>query len=391
MVDDRSVVEQAHEIQALVKDLEMHGCELPDKFVAGCMIAKLPPSWTEFATSLKHKRREFDVTQLIGTLDEEDKARAKDVKGKKVAEGGSSAHVVQKNHPKPQKKKNQQDVKPKNTTSFKKKKKDKEKGNYFTCGKTGHFARDCPDAKWKPNQKKSVNMVEAEGGTSGYGNSLHTVLSVFNSPDWWIDTGSNIHVCADKSLFSSYQVGRAASLLMGNGAHASVRGVGTVDLKLTSGKTVQLKNVQHVPSIRKNLISGSLLCRDGYKLVFESNKCGLSKFGTFIGKGYESGGLFRLSLCENNVKYVNHINNHDEANVWHSRLCHINFGCMSRLVGLNLIPKFNLVKNFKCHVCVESKQPRKPHKAAVARNLAPLELIHSDLCEMNGELTTGGK
>jgi hypothetical protein len=192
-------------------------------------------------------------------------------------------------------------------------------------------------------------MVEAEGGTSGYGNSLHAVL--FNSRDWWIDTGANRHVCDDKSLFSSYQVGQATSLLMGNEAHASVRGVGTVDLKLTLGKTVQLKNVQHVPSIRKNLISGSLLCCDGYKLVFESNKCVLLKFGTFIGKGYESGGLFRLSLCENNVKYVNHLNNHDEANIWHSRLCHINFGCMSRLVGLNLILKFNLVKNSKCHVC----------------------------------------
>jgi hypothetical protein len=178
---------------------------------------------------------------------------------------------------------------------------------------------------------------------------------------------------------------------MENGAHASVCGVGTVDLKLTSGKTVQLKNVQHVPSIRKNLISGSLLCRDGYKLVFESNKCVLSKFGTSVGKGYESGGLFRLSLCESIVKFVNHINTHDGANIWHSRLCHINFGCMSRLVGLNLIPKFNLVKKSKCHVCVESKQPCKPHKAATARNSAPLELIHSDLCEMNGELIKGGK
>src|SRR6187551_1925725 len=42
-------------------------------------------------------------------------------------------------------------------------------------------------------------------------------------------------------------------------------------------------------------------------------------------------------------------------------------------------------------MCVESKQPRKPHFAAEARNLAPLELIHSDLCEMNGVLTKGGK
>jgi transposase InsO family protein len=38
---------------------------------------------------------------------------------------------------------------------------------------------------------------------------------------------------------------------------------------------------------------------------------------------------------------------------------------------------------------VQSKQPRKPHKATEARNLAPLDLIHSNLCEMNGILTKG--
>jgi hypothetical protein len=42
-------------------------------------------------------------------------------------------------------------------------------------------------------------------------------------------------------------------------------------------------------------------------------------------------------------------------------------------------------------MCVESKQPHKPQKAAEARNLVPLELVHSDLCEMNGILTKGGK
>ena len=134
---------------------------------------------------------------------------------------------------------------------------------------------------------------------------------------------------------------------MGNGARAAVRGVGTVDLKLTSGKTAQLKNMQHVPSIRKNLISGSLLCRDGYKVVFESNKCILSKYRTFVGKGYESGGSFRLSLTDACFNFVNHVSHDNETNVWHSRLCHINFGCMTPLAGMNLIPKFDMVKGSK--------------------------------------------
>ena len=64
---------------------------------------------------------------------------------------------------------------------------------------------------------------------------------------------------------------------------------------------------------------------------------------------------------------------------------------MMRLANLSLIPKFTFIKNSKCHVCVESKQTRKPHKTAEARSFTPLELIHSDLCEMNGVLTKGGK
>ena len=56
-------------------------------------------------------------------------------------------------------------------------------------------------------------------------------------------------------------------MLMENGSHASVCGVGTIDLKFTSGKIVQMKNVQHVPTMNKNLVSGSLLCKDGFKVV----------------------------------------------------------------------------------------------------------------------------
>ena len=47
-----------------------------------------------FATSLKNKRHEFSVLDLIRTLDFEEKVRAKDTCAR-VAEGASSAHMVQ--------------------------------------------------------------------------------------------------------------------------------------------------------------------------------------------------------------------------------------------------------------------------------------------------------
>jgi hypothetical protein len=93
--------------------------------------------------------------------------------------------------------------------------------------------------------------------------------------------------------------------------------------------------------------------------------------------------IYVISLLDNVVS--------NDSYIWHSRLCHINFGCVSRLANLDLILKFDLVKGSKCQVCVQSKQHRKPHKAAETRNFAPLDLIHSDLCEMNGILTNGGK
>lgn len=69
------------------------------------------------------------------------------------------------------------------------------------------------------------------------------------------------------------------------------------------------------------------------------------------------------------------------------RFWHIDFGCMTCLIGMNLIPNIYFIKSSKCYVCMQSKQPRKSHKVVVARDLVLLELINFDLCKMNGKLT----
>jgi hypothetical protein len=157
------------------------------------------------------------------------------------------------------------------------------------------------------------------------------------SDDWWMDSSATVHICADRSMFSSFQGYSSAPVLMGNGVLAAVRGTGQVYLKLTSGKTLVLKDVLYVPSMSQNLISVLLLYRQGLKLVFESNKVIMSKFDSFVGKSYESGGLSRLSVLNNHSSYhVNVVCNNDSINdIWHSHLCHVNFEVIKRLSDMS--------------------------------------------------------
>ena len=61
------------------------------------------------------------------------------------------------------------------------------------------------------------------------------------------------------------------------------------------------------------------------------------------------------------------------------------------MMNLELIPKFQNDIHEKCQTCVEAKKPRKPFKSVQHRETELLELIHTDICEINGELTKGGK
>jgi hypothetical protein len=89
---------------------------------------------------------------------------------------------------------------------------------------------------------------------------------------------------------------------------------------------------------------------------------------------------------------INTVLNKNLADVWHSRLCHVGFDTIARMSRSKLIPKCDIVKNSKCQTCVQAKQPRKPFKPLeFEKFFAPLDLIHTDLCEMNGVLTKGGK
>lgn len=187
----------------------------------------------------------------------------------------------------------------------------------------------------------------------------------------------------------------AEPMFMGNGTSAKIEGKGKIILKLTSGKDLILSNVLHVPTITKNLISGPVLSNKGFKLVFESDKCVITKGGVYVGKGYLIEGLFKLSVVTND----NDINNNnagtsaasvymiDPSFLWHSRLGHVNFRSLQRMINLGMLPKCSMNKiNSKCEICVESKYISHSHKS-VEKSNEVLGLIHTDLCDLSNSIS----
>ncbi|GKA39172.1 zinc finger, CCHC-type containing protein [Tanacetum coccineum] len=81
-------------------------------------------------------------------------------------------------------------------------------------------------------------------------------------------------------------VDNGEKLYMGNSTISNIKGEGDVIMKMTSQKDLKLTNVLYVAEIRKNLMSGWLWNKFGFRLVFESDKIVLSKNQMYVGKGY---------------------------------------------------------------------------------------------------------
>ena len=218
---------------------------------------------------------------------------------------------------------------------------------------------------------------------------------VGNTKEWLVDTGATRHICVDRKMFVTYQELDGEQLFMGNSSTSKVEGQGKVVLKITSGKELTLNNVLHVPDIRKNLVSGSLLSRNGFKLVFESDKFVLVKNGMYVGNGYLSDGLFKMNVMTIVPKIIN--NNKissaymlESSDIWYGRLGHVNYDSIRKLINMELIPKFHIVAIVKCETCVEAKLTRTSFHS-IERSTEPLDLIHSDICDLKFIETKGGK
>ncbi|GJX67112.1 zinc finger, CCHC-type containing protein [Tanacetum coccineum] len=400
MVDSRPVMEQYNELLRILGQYTQHGLKMDESISVSSIIDKLPPSWKDFKHTLKHGKDDLSLVQLGSHLRIEESLRAQDSdkgKGKEVT--GPSVNMAEegKNKNNKQNKGKKRDYKEHGIGSGSNK---KPKLECWKCGKTGHFKRDC----------RSGNKKNANAGGSGKGSKDHSqdqgqnLVHVWNrfikysvsliseafyvqvdAIAWWIDFGATTHVCKDRCWFKTYEPVEDGSVLyMGDDHFAPVHGKGSVVLEFSSGKSITLFNVLYVPKLRKNLISGPVLNKCGYKQVYESDKYILSKCGVFVGFGYYNNGMFMLNLNkvldDSDSVYMSSsivVN----SSLWHARLGHVHYKRMLEMSKDELIPAIDENPD-KCTTCMLTKITRQPFKS-ITRKSVILELIHSDLCDFH--------
>ena len=114
-----------------------------------------------------------------------------------------------------------------------------------------------------------------------------------------------------------------------------------------------------------------------------------------MGQGYVSNGMWKLNAISVKSKYMNKNNVSSSVymiesfNLWHGRLGHVNYDTLQRLINLEHIPSFHINYNYKCETCVEAKLTKTSFQT-VERNTEPLDLIHSDVCDLKFVQTRGG-
>jgi len=146
----------------------------------------------------------------------------------------------------------------------------------FICNKIGHLAKDCRNKVQLGNLKKIISQAKVtkiDHPTNkileiNFSCIVSEVILINNSKQWWVDIGVIRHVYVKKMTFSTYKEVNRENLYVENSSSSKILGFRKVILKITFGKLLILNNILHVIDIRKNLVSGSLLSKNYFKMIF---------------------------------------------------------------------------------------------------------------------------
>ncbi|GJS95759.1 retrotransposon protein, putative, unclassified [Tanacetum coccineum] len=247
-------------------------------------------------------------------------------------------------------------------------------------------------------------------------NLLQTGEPRVNSDVWYLDNGASNHMTGDRSKFHELDESVSGRVKFGDGSTVAIMGKGSVlfDCKNGDQRLLNENAYDEVFLNEKKVIANLLQTSEprvesdvwhhdnvasnhmtGHRSKFhelDKSVSGRVKFGDGLPIAIIEKGLVLFDFKNGHSTCL--LATRDEpAWLWHSRLGHVNFYSLRRLVEKNMASGVPMIThpNQVCEGCVLAKQTRIPFpEQAVFRAKKPLELVHADLCGPITPTTVGG-
>ena len=361
---------------ALTDELALQGRPIDDKTKISTILSSLPNSYDTL-------RQIYFVSSLDWTLDDLlSKVTAKE--DAKVRVNNFSINIAE-----------QKESIPKGSKSFEKKRKFKSGKNgwrsnkkalvkqdvevktkqiiCYHCNKPGHKKSECHSllrSREKQPQGIFGNLIL---------NEINTTIIKFGS--WWADSGATAHISNTMQGFRGLQkINDGASYIyMGNDAKAKIEGIGVFELKLNNGSTFDLVDCLYAPSLRRNLLSVSMLEKLGYDFYFGNGRFLMKKNNVVVLYGFRNNNMYQVHLCGSIVCDVNVSVKDNATYLWHLRLGHVSKQKIGRMIKMGLLSDVILEDYPTCESCIEGKMTKKSYSIG-GHTSQVLERVHTDIC-----------
>ena len=236
------------------------------------------------------------------------------------------------------------------------------------CKQRGHIRINCPVNKMSIGQlerlleMKKNNKAKAASYGQEYTSCVVDSKVLNANVSWIIDSGATSHMTPQISLFSSIDKSYSSSVIVANGKSLEVKGIGKVNINLTTNKDTKvlcLENVLYVPGLSSNLFSIREFTSNGKSVGFDSSKVYLIT---------ENEKLIIGQMTENHYKlYDSHeamlVDQLPCKHELHKRFAHRNLQDIKHMISLGL-PSKHCECSDVCEDCLKGKMSRRPFKKA---------------------------
>lgn len=389
------------QMQRCVKELGRLSFNVPDNIVAALILNSLPDSFEKVASSIpqdslttSNVRRlvvgEYERQQGRKTTNSGDKALVGQSTGKYCTNCKGKTHNfntcwskgggAEGQGPKKKKKKGENE---KGKAKANAAKDDTDSNNEMSCfvGEKAFFA-DSASAYFAGVSTTTKSNLPDE--------DIALVARLERQRKFIIDSGTTTHLHPIESDFATLNTSNAQ--ITGIGGSLTSKGRGTLSvLAKTNSKTapmrIQLRDTLCTPKMDFSLISVSRLDLAGFRVAFSNKRCTITNKSSnkTVATATMRNRLYYLDLADVNPNsdFANLARPSSDLELWHQRLCHMNYRYVKALASKGLALGISISDASSspctCESCLKGKMHRLPFDHEGTRASKPLELVHCDL------------